>query len=139
MPCAPNLVDAMTRVPDAEKPLVCTDGGPHWETVADPYPISDRWLSYGPAIELHGQGRRNPSMLSGDWTATPSTPDTRCHAQQVAVIPGSPTIGPPRVDAGEPGRALSFYVEPTMATIEISGDCLWQKASPAGSSLPSGW
>ena len=127
----------MTWLPDAETPLLCTDGAERWEAVAQPYPVSDRWVSYGPAVQLHGQGRRNPSMLSGTWIATPSSPESRCHAEQVAVIAGTPTIGPPRIDESEPGRPLSLEVVPTMTTIEISGDCLWQRVVPEGSR--SGW
>jgi hypothetical protein len=129
-PCPANLAGAMTIPPAARTPLVC-DGGTRWDAVTDAYPVSDRWLSYGPAIELHGQGRTNPSMLSGVWTGTPTTAGDRCHASQVAVRLDAPALGAPRVDDGEPGRPLALQVAPTMATIELSGDCLWQRAADA--------
>ena len=134
-PCDSSLDGAMTMPPDHGTPLVCV--GTRWQPVTTPYPVSDRWLSYGPAIQLRGQGRPNPTMLSGDWIATPLAPESRCHAEQVAVIPGSPTFGAPRIADGEPGRPLIVAVAPTMSTIQISGDCLWQKAeSDPG---PPGW
>jgi hypothetical protein len=134
-PCDSSLDGAMTMPPDHGTPLLCVDT--RWSPVTTPYPVSDRWLSYGPAIQLRGQGRPNPTMLSGDWIATPLAPESRCHAEQVAVTPGSPTFGPPRMDDGEPGRPLTVEVVPTMSTIQISGDCLWQKAeSDPG---PPGW
>src|SRR4051794_6393302 len=90
-PCDQSLDGAMTMPPDHDGPLVCV--GTRWQPVTTPYPVSDRWLSYGAAIHLRGQGRPNPTMLSGDWTATPLAPESRCHAEQVAVIPGTPTFG----------------------------------------------
>lgn len=126
--CASDAGDAMTWSPGAEAPLVCAGG--RWQEVASAYPVSDRWVSVGPSVELHGQGRRNPSMLSGAWIGTPSSPEARCHAEQVAVVPGTPTYGPPKIDDGDAGRPLSVDVVATMATIELSGDCLWQKVSP---------
>jgi hypothetical protein len=134
-PCDSSLDGAMTIPPDHDTPLVCV--GTSWQFVTTPYPVSDRWLSYGPAIQLRGQGRPNPTMLSGDWVATPLDPDSRCHARQFAVIPGSPTIGAPRMDDGEPGRPLTLSVAPTMSTIQISGDCVWQKAESEPG--PPGW
>ena len=133
--CDSSLDGAMTMPPDHGMPLVCVDT--RWLPVTTPYPISDRWLSYGPAIQLRGQGRPNPTMLSGDWVATLLAPESRCQAEQVAVIPGSPTFGAPRIDDGEPGRPLTVTVAPTMSTIQISGDCLWQKAESEPG--PPGW
>lgn len=124
--CAGNLVGAMTLPTGAKTPLVCTDGG--WQSVTDPYPVSDRWLSYGPALTLHGEGRRNPLLESGEWVATPLDTETHCGATQLAVIPGSPTVGPPRVDTGDPGQSLALRVVPRLFSIEMSGDCLWQKS-----------
>ena len=128
-PCASDLVDVMSRVPDLVTPVVCGRDA-RWAAVADPYPISDRWLSAGPAIELHGQGRTNPSMLSGAWEATPATPESTCRSEQVAVLTDRPALGAPQVDDGRPGRPLAVEVAPTMATIELSGDCLWQRITP---------
>ena len=134
-PCDSSLDGAMTMPLDHGTPLVCV--GTAWQPVTTPYPISDRWFSYGAAIQLRGQGRPNPTMLSGDWTATPLAPESSCHAAQLAVIPGSPTVGAPRMDDGEPGRPLSVEVAPTMSSIQISGDCLWQRAESDPD--PPGW
>lgn len=125
-PCTTDLDGALTWPADAKAPLACTDGS--WEPVTDPYPISAKWASYGPAMTLHGQGRPNPNLLSGAWTATPLSSDSVCSATQSAVIPGSPTVGPPRVDRATAGQPLTFDVVPVLFTIEMSGDCLWQRA-----------
>ena len=119
------MADAMTWPTGDGAPLVCLNGG--WLPVADPYPFSDRWLSYGPAMTLHGEGRRNPTLASGDWTATPLTPESVCSATQLAVIPGSPTVGAPEVDQGNPGATLSLPVVPRLFSIEMRGNCLWQR------------
>jgi len=124
-PCPPVLAAAMT-VPSANAaPIVCNAGT--WEGVDTPYPISDRWLSYGPVVKLHGQGLRNPNLLSGAWLATPLGDDTTCRAEQRAVIPGTPQVGPAKVDQGDPGRPMPFEVVPILFSIEMSGDCLWQR------------
>jgi hypothetical protein len=143
-PCPSNLVEAMTWPPDDKTPLVCV-GQPTglWQPVDTPYPISDRWFSYGPAMTLHGQGRPNPTLMSGNWTATPLIPEGRCRAEQLAVIPGSPTVGPPQVSEGERGQPLSLQVVPTLFSIEMSGECLWQKTDAdqpePGPQPRSGW
>src|SRR4051812_44161803 len=107
-PCTADLAGAMTWPTGDAAPLVCGAGG--WTAVDDPYPISDRWLSVGPALTLHGEGRRNPQLESGDWTATALDTQTVCSATQLAVIPGSPAVGPPRVDRGAPGGSLRLPV-----------------------------
>ena len=73
-PCPSDYAGAMTWPADAKMPLVCASGG-LWQTVTTPAPPSDRWLSVGPAMTLHGEGRRNPDVRSGDWTATPQDSD----------------------------------------------------------------
>jgi hypothetical protein len=127
-PCESSLVDAMTWPSDVKIPLVCA--GTQWQPVTTPYPMSDRWFSYGPAMKLHGQGLRNPNILSGAWVATPLNDETACRAEQLAVIPGTPQVGPPRVDQGDAGRPLTLEVVPVLFSIEMSGDCLWQKTDP---------
>jgi hypothetical protein len=136
--CASNLVGAMTWPAGAKSPLVCGQPG-RWEPVDTPYPISDRWVSYGPVMTLHGQGRANPSLLSGDWTATPLMSESRCAATQTAVVRGAPVVAPAGTDEGEPGQPLSLQLVPTLVTIEMSGNCLWQKVDPGGSAAGSGW
>jgi hypothetical protein len=128
--CDASLGDAMTW-PDGTAPLACTGGpaGYQWSTVDSPYPVSARWVSFGPPMKLHGEGLRNAAIQSGDWTATPLDPDSRCGAEQIAVVPGL-GAGPPRDVEGEPGRPLSLQVVPLLFSIEMTGDCLWQKVSP---------
>jgi hypothetical protein len=129
-PCGPNLGDAMTW-PYGTAPLVCAGGpaGYQWTTVDSPYPVSDRWVSFGPPMKLHGEGLRNASIQSGDWTATPLDPHARCGAEQIAVIPGV-GAGPPHDSEGEPGQPLSLQVVPKLFSIEMTGDCLWQRVNP---------
>ena len=122
--CTPDLIEAMTWLPEAKAPLQCTDAG--WQPVATPYPVSDRWVSYGPAMRLHGEGLRNKVIDSGNWSATPLTSDDRCRAEQLAVVPGV-GVGPPRVDEGEPGQVLSLAVVPRLFSIDMTGNCLWQR------------
>lgn len=124
--CPATVDAAMTWPAGATAPLVCDAG--RWQSVTDPYPTGDRWVSYGPPMTLRGQGRPNPNLMSGAWTATPLDPETTCGATQVAVIPGSPTLGAPTVDEGATGQPLSLQVVPVLVTIEMTGDCLWQKS-----------
>jgi len=91
-PCEPNLAAAMTWPTEAKVPLECTGGS--WQPVETPYPLSDRWVSFGPAMRLHGEGLRNKVIDSGDWTATPLTLDARCRAEQLPNVPGV-GVGPP--------------------------------------------
>lgn len=125
-PCASNLAGAMTWLADAKAPLSCD--GDRWSPVADPYPVSDEWVSLGPKVTLHGQGRRNPSIMTGAWTATPLDDETTCRATQYAVIPNTPQVGEPTVAQAPAGKALALEVVPSLFTIELTGDCLWQKS-----------
>ncbi|KAA0090407.1 hypothetical protein CIW49_31855 [Mycolicibacterium sp. P1-18] len=126
-PCSSEVEGALTWPAGADAPLTCD--GASWRPVTDPYPISDEWVSSGPVMTLHGQGRRNPMLESGRWTATPLTPETACGATQFAVISGTPTLGPPQSDRGEPGRPLDLEVVPRLFTVELTGDCLWRRSS----------
>lgn len=123
--CTAELKDALTLPAGATAPMVCD--GANWQPVADPYPMSDEWLSTGPVMTLHGQGRRNPMLESGRWTATPLTSESACGATQFAVVSGTPTLTPPQSDRGEPGRPLTLELVPRLFTIELTGDCLWQR------------
>ena len=38
--------------------------------------------------------------------------------------------GPPHDIEGEPGQTLSLQVAPQLFSIEMTGDCLWQKVNP---------
>lgn len=128
-PCAESLADALTRLPDGQTLLECRSepGGYRWKPFAGPYPASDRWLSYGPALELHGQGRRNPEIMSGPWVGYPQDTVSRCSAEQAAVVSAG-VVGPPQMSTGEPGQPLQFEVLPVVFTIKLTGYCLWQKA-----------
>lgn len=100
--------------------------GGRWAPYGDPYPSSDLWLSTaGTALQLHGQGMRNPEMLSGPWTGSPQAPDAQCRAEQTAVVSAG-EVGEPQIAEGLPGQPLHFEVLPVMFTIALTGDCLWQ-------------
>jgi hypothetical protein len=122
--CGLTEAGAMTWPAGASAPLRC-DGG-QWAPVTDPYPASDRWVSQGPVMTLRGGARQNPAIEPGAWTATALTSDTRCRAEQVSVTYGK-VDGPPRVDESAPGESLNLEVIPRLLTIDLSGDCLWQK------------
>ncbi|MCV7419018.1 hypothetical protein H7K45_00520 [Mycobacterium yunnanensis] len=124
-PCTAATKDALTWPTGAAAPLTCD--GATWQPVTDPYPMSDEWASPGPTMTLHGQGRRNPMLESGQWTATPLAPDTSCAATQFAVVSGTPTLSAPQSDRGEPGQPLSLEMVPRLFTVELSGDCLWRR------------
>jgi hypothetical protein len=129
-PCASNFVGAMTWLPNDKMPMECVDqlgSGPRWQPVTSPYPISDRWVTYGLAMKLHGEGLRNASIKSGDWTATPQDADTKCRAEQLTVV-NAGVVSQPQVDEGGPGQPLSFRVLPQLFSITMSGYCLWVKA-----------
>lgn len=130
--CPSQAADALTFLADEQTAMVCGDDG-QWRLLGTPYPNSDRWLSYGPALKLHGEGLRNSMIASGDWTATPLSSDARCRAVQKAVVLGTPNVGPPSTTEGEPGQPLSLQVVPKLFSIELSGDCLWQRVTPSGS------
>jgi hypothetical protein len=105
-------------------PVQCSGG--RWASYGDPYPSSDLWVSTADTgLQLHGQGMRNPEMLSGPWTGSPLQPGAQCRAEQTAVVSAG-EVGEPQVAEGQPGQPLRFEVLPVMFTIELTGDCLWQ-------------
>jgi len=121
--CADNLADAVTQLPDRSF-LSCVRGS--WTPFAGPYVSSDRWFSFGPAVTLHGQGLRNPEILSGRWIATPQDSGTTCSAEQ-AVVVSAGEVGPPQTSKGMPGQPLRFEVLPVVFSIELTGNCLWER------------
>jgi hypothetical protein len=123
-PCAANLSDVMTWPQGAKMPLVCR--AQQWQLVATPQPPNDRWLSYGPAMTLHGEGLRNPSIKSGDWTAVPQDTNSSCRAEQRAVVEAG-VVGSAQVAESPEGQPLSFQVVPRLFSIEMSGYCLWTR------------
>ena len=113
-PCSADLTDVMTWPSDAQMPLVCLNS--QWQTVTQPPPPNDRWLSFGPPMTLHGQGLRNPSVVSGDWIATPLDAGSRCRADQRAVMEAG-VVGPPQITEGAEGQPLSFQMLPQLYSI----------------------
>jgi hypothetical protein len=69
---------------------------------------------------------RNPSVKSGEWTAMPQDPDTRCRAEQQAVA-GPGVVGPAQVADGETGQPLKVQVLARLFTIQLSGYCEWSR------------
>ena len=124
--CTPALSGAMTLPAGATAPLRCTDG--RWQTVSDPYPFSDRWVSPGRPMTLRGGAVQNPLLEPGRWTAVPLSDGDRCRAEQVSVTYGK-VDGPPRIDEGGAGERLDLEVIPRLLDIDMSGNCLWQKVS----------
>jgi hypothetical protein len=130
-PCPAVFADAMTSLPDAKIPLICAaqpDGNYEWQTVTSAYPVSDRWLSYGPELKLHGEGLRDGRIKSGDWVATPQDADTQCRAEQIAVV-NAGVVGPPQIDEAAKGKPLSFRIVPQLFSIQMTGFCLWAKVA----------
>ena len=114
--------EALTKLPDR---TVLTCSGGTWTTFDGPYPSSATWVSDDAGIQLHGQGLRNPEILSGAWTATPLDPAAVCAVEQASVVSAG-EVGPEQVTTGQPGQPLDFQVLPVVFTITLSGDCLWQ-------------
>ncbi|MCW2688103.1 MAG: Uncharacterized protein JWR37_2993 [Mycobacterium sp.] len=129
-PCSEKLADALTKLPDGKTVLECLSpsGGYQWKPFASPYPNSDRWLSYGPGLRLHGQGKRNPEIMSGQWVGSPLDPSSQCSVEQVAVVSAG-KVGPPQLSTGKPGQPFEFEVLPVVFDITLTGNCLWQKAA----------
>lgn len=124
--CPSNYADVMTMPKGATMPLVCQGG--RWQPVTTPQPPGDRWLSYGPETTLSGEGRRNPNVASGAWTATPQDSMTQCRAEQSTVVsPG--VVSSPEVSEAQPGQPLEFTILPRLFDIQLSGFCLWSRGA----------
>lgn len=123
-PCPPDLAGAATLPFGRSLPLVCQDM--RWQAVTAPGDPSDRWVSFGPTMALHGEGLRNPNLSSGAWTATPLDPQTQCAATQHAVVSAG-VVGAPVTAEGEPGQSLSVQVLPSLFDITMTGYCLWTR------------
>jgi hypothetical protein len=127
--CSENLAGALTQLPDLTTLLECRNQpglGYRWQIFDSPYPNSDRWLTYGPKLTLHGEGQPNREINSGDWIGYPQDSDSRCTAEQL-VIASAGGLSPPQVSTGEPGLSLKFRAQPLLFTVELSGNCLWRK------------
>lgn len=134
-PCAQNLEGALTQLLNyttrVTTYLECRNqpgAGYRWQVFDGPYPSSDRWLSFGPKLILHGEGQRNREIDSGDWIGTPQDSSSQCKAAQIAVVSAG-TVGPEQVSTGEAGQPLKLQLQPLLFTVELSGFCLWAKAS----------
>lgn len=127
-PCSAELADAMTLLPDQTTYVVCSPSGADyaWAPVQTPFPPNDQWLSYGPAITLHGQGMRNPNLSSGRWTATPRDPQTVCRVTQTTVVEAG-VLAPREIAQAQQGAPLSVEMKPKLFYVELAGDCLWRK------------
>jgi hypothetical protein len=122
--CPAGLAEVMTWPSGAKMPLVCQDG--QWRSVTTPQPPSDRWLSYGPEMRLHGEGMRNPEVKSGKWRATPQDSASQCRAQQSVVV-GPGVVSQPETAEAKAGEPLEFTVLPRLFDITLSGNCLWER------------
>ncbi|ART69381.1 hypothetical protein BTO20_13015 [Mycobacterium dioxanotrophicus] len=129
--CGENFDGALTALPQpaaetgtAKDLLRCTGGT--WAPYLDPYPASDRWLTTGSGLILHGQGRRNPEVHAGTWTGTPQTDETTCRAEVVDVLAPGETSSP-EFHAADPGRPLTLEVGDHLFMATLTGYCLWQR------------
>lgn len=122
--CPPDLSGAATMPFGRSLPLICRQQ--HWQATTAPIDPVDRWVSFGPAMALHGGGLRNPNLRPGAWTATPLDPDTRCAATQQVVVSAG-VLGAPVTAEGVAGQPLSLEVLPSLFDIEMTGHCLWER------------
>src|SRR5260370_35290287 len=125
-PCSSDLSGAMTWLPDEKSPLECLNN--QWQAMTSPQPPNDRWLSFGPAMTLHGEGLRNPNVASGTWTAKPQDANSSCRAEQRAVL-GPGEVGQSQVAESPKGQPLSFQVVPQLFSIQMSGYCMWTRSA----------
>ena len=128
-----NLDGAVTQLPDqstepgARKSLLeCKDGS--WQDYRAEYPNSDRWLSTGPELVLHGQGVRNPEFMAGHWTGTPQESDAICHATYVQGGDDNPKITQTHEVNGDAGKPVEFEAPVRLFTVTLTGNCLWERS-----------
>ncbi len=129
VPCSAELAGAMTLLPDERTYVRCEQqSGPvhEWAQVQVPFEPNDSWLSYGPAITLHGQGMRNPNLTSGAWIATPQDSETTCRTMQTTVVEAG-VLAEPQSTEGEEGQPLTVQMQPRLFYVELAGNCLWVK------------
>jgi len=125
--CSADLAGVMTLLPDRQTYVVCREeivSRFAWQAAPVPFEPSREWLSYGPAINLHGQAMRNPNLSSGQWTATPQDSQAVCRTQQQTVIEAG-VLSAPQVSQGKKGQSLSVEMLPKLFYVELSGNCLW--------------
>ena len=113
--------------PGARKSLLeCKDGS--WQDYRAEYPNSDRWLSTGPELVLHGQGVRNPEFMAGHWTGTPQESDAICHATYVQGGDDNPKITQTHEVNGDAGKPVEFEAPVRLFTVTLTGNCLWERS-----------
>ena len=128
-PCSSDLADAMTLLPDGQTYVVCQGSGTGyaWTAVQTPFDPNDAWLSYGPPIQLHGQGMRNPNLSSGRWTATPLDAASVCKAEEQTVVEAGVLSDPQAFQSSAAGQPLSVQMLPKLFYVTLSGTCLWTR------------
>ena len=126
--CPADLTGVMTLLPDQTTYAVCGQAGPAytWTIVQTPFAPNDKWLSYGPAITLHGQGMRNPNLSAGRWIAAPRTAEATCRATQTSVVEAG-VLAAPQVFEGNPGYPLTLELPATVFYVDLAGECLWSR------------
>lgn len=127
--CTPDLAGVSTKRFEAEVVVLCKNG--MWYPQPADAPPSDRWVSFGPTLSLHGQALPNPNVLQGTWNAVPLGPWTRCRSvQQTGVAAGA--VSKPSVDQGPPNAPMTFDVITNVVSIQFSGYCLWVRQPGSG-------
>ena len=98
----------MARLADGKATLVCTDQGEgfQWTVVSSPYPLSDRWLTYGPELQLHGPGMRNPEIVVGTLDGLPAGSGRGVQSRAGGGM-GPGKVSPPESVTVEPGNHSS--------------------------------
>ncbi|MGV0805565.1 hypothetical protein [Mycolicibacterium setense] len=128
--CAKSLAGTFTSADPAQlgnnRRLLMCDGA-IWQAFGGPYPSSDRWLTTGPTLILHGQGRRNPEARAGTWLGVPQTAEARCTVEVVDVL-GAGETSEPETFSAESGQSLTFEISDHMFTTKLSGYCLWARS-----------
>jgi hypothetical protein len=104
--------------------MQCTGG--QWSPIGDVAAHGDRWLTYGPMLQLRGPAEPNPQLAEGDWVADPQDTSTRCSIlQTVLVHPPDQTV--PQLATGKAGEQLKFQIQQRTLTGQVSGNCLWRR------------
>lgn len=110
---------------DSRRLIVCQSGS--WQQFTDLYPSPQRWISSDSALLLHGQGVRNPEFRSGTWTATPLSADAECRVEAVEPMHAG-VQPPPQIVAAGAGHSLTFEASTRLATVTLTGNCLWERS-----------
>lgn len=124
-PCPATSNGALAAAPTGGL-MECTGG--RWIPSSDPAARSDRWLTYGPALQLAGPWQVNPQVAQGIWVAHPQDTSTQCSITQVVVVnPPDQTVT--RLSTGDAGRELDVEILQRSVLATLSGNCLWDRQS----------